>query len=704
MTDAEKATIQDFDKCDFSRLYQYILDNRQAQRITGDKIEARIRTVEPCLTEEEIKKKVRLERKQLREWKQLHMKIQKNRHAFSIIDTRMEPLRQVAIEPPGLFMGRGEHPKAGSIKTRKHPKDVTMNIGYMVRPKIDDLAETDTGFESTGPVSIPCPGYAVPFDWEAYRDFALQRIRKHEESSDSPLPPLEDRSQLRWQQKITAVEYICDQPKSAWADVLCDPRKIWTARWRDPINEEHKYVFLSQSSSIGGSRDIDKFNTARWLAQHRKRIQRAYLKELKALARVPLSTLKPEDPRLAEGRWVAERALALYLIDHLALRAGNTKSDDEADTVGVTTFRAEHMTVSLRDNGSERCTIRLKFLGKDSVEFDRNVAVPEYIAQVAADVRQLSLNEDSSGQGDLFGTVSSANLNYWLAGLLKTSKNETAFSSKTFRTMNASLIFEACLQEKVKEEVDDKQKLAERQEAFGRAYERANLAVAEFCNHRKTVGDGYEAATAKLEAKLADLEQKGKQWEREINRVAKNLDALKESCTNEDAKAEKEFKKQLKRLTSELRKVQRRRDTEMTRMSRLKKRLQRRLMLKDYTLSTSVMNYIDPRITVTWAKKCRVDPHKVWPKTAREKYSWAVLACEAEPFSFVQKPRRKIASTTAESAVTSLNSNTNSSRNEGTLTLLRHAEKGVTEAGIDGNDFDSGSDDVHRPEEIASEQ
>lgn len=33
------------------------------------------------------------------------------------------------VEPPGLFRGRGEHPKMGMMKRRIHPRDITINIG-----------------------------------------------------------------------------------------------------------------------------------------------------------------------------------------------------------------------------------------------------------------------------------------------------------------------------------------------------------------------------------------------------------------------------------------------------------------------------------------------------------------------------------------------------------------------------------------------
>jgi len=33
------------------------------------------------------------------------------------------------VEPPGLFLGRGAHPKTGHIKKRLMPEDITINIG-----------------------------------------------------------------------------------------------------------------------------------------------------------------------------------------------------------------------------------------------------------------------------------------------------------------------------------------------------------------------------------------------------------------------------------------------------------------------------------------------------------------------------------------------------------------------------------------------
>lgn len=44
-------------------------------------------------------------------------------------DGRKEQVGNFRVEPPGLFRGRGEHPKTGRVKTRVQPEQVIINIG-----------------------------------------------------------------------------------------------------------------------------------------------------------------------------------------------------------------------------------------------------------------------------------------------------------------------------------------------------------------------------------------------------------------------------------------------------------------------------------------------------------------------------------------------------------------------------------------------
>jgi DNA topoisomerase-1 len=45
---------------------------------------------------------------------------------------------------------------------------------------------------------------------------------------------------------------------------------------------------------------------------------------------------------------------------------------------------------------------------------------------------------------------------------------------------------------------------------------------------------------------------------------------------------------------------------------------------KAVALGTSKINYMDPRITVAWCKKVELPIEKVFPKTLREKFPWAM--------------------------------------------------------------------------------
>ncbi|KAJ8613197.1 hypothetical protein MRB53_037063 [Persea americana] len=65
-------------------------------------------------------------------------------------------------------------------------------------------------------------------------------------------------------------------------------------------------------------------------------------------------------------------ATAVYLIDQLALRAGNEKGEDEADTVGCCSLKFEHITLR------PPSTVVFDFLGKDSIRYyDEVVVTPQ---------------------------------------------------------------------------------------------------------------------------------------------------------------------------------------------------------------------------------------------------------------------------------------------------------------------------------------
>lgn len=82
------------------------------------------------------------------------------------------------------------------------------------------------------------------------------------------------------------------------------------------------------------------------LQDHIERIRRDYTAELTDKAMVN-----------------RQRATAIYLIDKYALRNGNEKGEDEADTVGCCSLKCGNITLTPPD------AVLFDFLGKDSIRF-----------------------------------------------------------------------------------------------------------------------------------------------------------------------------------------------------------------------------------------------------------------------------------------------------------------------------------------------
>ena len=49
-------------------------------------------------------------------------------YGFCVMDNHRERIANFKIEPPGLFRGRGNHPKMGMLKRRIMPEDIIINM------------------------------------------------------------------------------------------------------------------------------------------------------------------------------------------------------------------------------------------------------------------------------------------------------------------------------------------------------------------------------------------------------------------------------------------------------------------------------------------------------------------------------------------------------------------------------------------------
>ncbi|KAI8456031.1 hypothetical protein BY996DRAFT_6996575 [Phakopsora pachyrhizi] len=252
-------------------------------------------------------------------------------------------------------------------------------------------------------------------------------------------------------------------PGHRWKEVVHLDTACWLATWKENINGSVKYVFLAPSSSLKGQSDLKKFEKARNLKHHIERIRADYRKEL-------------TDNLMA----TRQRATATYLIDKFALRAGNEKTDEEADTFGCCSLRCSHLTLE------PPTTVIFDFLGKDSIRFFQRFDVDE---QVFKNLRIFKKNKGPLD--DVFDRLTTVTLNKHLSDYMQ------GLTAKVFRTYNASFTFEQELEKNMKELKPDAS-VADKIYA----YNKANRQVAVLCNHQRTVSKNHDQTMGKAYEKI----------------------------------------------------------------------------------------------------------------------------------------------------------------------------------------------------------
>jgi DNA topoisomerase-1 len=400
-------------------------------------------------------------------------------YKFCIIDGVQQQVGNYKIEPPGIFLGRGTHPKIGRIKKRIIPEDLTINLSK--------------------DASIPKPNI----------------------------------------------------PGHSWGKIIHDQNVIWLASWKEEITGKNKYIFTSLDSFFKSKSDESKFDLARQLKRKVNVIREDYEKQMTS-----------DDPKNKQ------LATALYFIDNLALRVGGSKdTKEEADTVGVTSLRVEHIT--LLDDSN----IKLDFLGKDSVRYCKKVTVH---MQVYKNIQEFITNKNK--KDDLFDLITSSTLNEYLNSILK------GLTAKVWRTYNASLLFQKEL-DKVKEDKVAEIDPNERLNFLIAMFNQANTAVALLCNHQKSVNTSLDTMLNKIDDRLKELKKKKKIYQdKKAHAKVKNIE---------------------------------------TKIKSLKLKKETKLKMKNVSLGTSKNNYIDPRIIFAFIKKFDIPPEKLFTQTLIKRFEWA---------------------------------------------------------------------------------
>lgn len=415
-----------------------------------------------------------------KEQKQINKDTQNNlEKPYSLvqIDGAAQKIGNFKIEPPGIFLGRGSHPKIGKWKKRILPEDITINL-----------------------------------------------------DKDAPVP----KPHL--------------YPTKKWKKIVHQREAIWLATWKDNITGKNKYVFPSVEGTFKSESDKEKFDLARTLKKKINSIRNKFMQDLKST-----------------DIDIKQYSTALYFIDQLALRVGGKKNKKhQADTVGVSSLRVEHIT--LEDN----FTIKLDFLGKDSIRFCKNIKVDETVYN---NLKEFIIGKDK--KNDIFDKINSSSLNNYLKTFMKN------LSAKVWRTFKASTTFQKELNKITQEEIkhfNENEKINYLLSKFNYA----NTQVALLCNHQKGVS---------------------KNFDEQILKIKNNIKLLKN-------KKKKSKSKDKQKIYS-------------NKISLLKSKLETKIKMKNVSLGTSKTNYIDPRIIIAFSKKFDIPIHKLFTKTLLARFEWA---------------------------------------------------------------------------------
>nr|CAD2157073.1 unnamed protein product [Meloidogyne enterolobii] len=272
---------------------------------------------------------------------------------------------------------------------------------------------------------------------------------------------------------------------------------------------------------------------------------------------------------------IRQRAVALYFIDKFALRAGNEKDTDEAaDTVGCCSLRCEHIKLH-EELDNQKYVVEFDFLGKDSIRYYNRVPVEKAV------FKNLKIFMEGKEPGDdLFDRLDTSSLNAYLKELMD------GLTAKVFRTYNASITLQDQLDKLTNPDDTIHAKLL--------SYNRANRQVAILCNHQRAVPKTHDKAMETLQNKI-----------------------------NEKKKEYKEIKAELKKNKND-EKLQKKYTRVKEQLVKLKTQHTDKDENKQIALGTSKLNYLDPRISVAWCKKYDIPIEKIYSKTQRDKFRWAI--------------------------------------------------------------------------------
>jgi len=277
----------------------------------------------------------------------------------------------------------------------------------------------------------------------------------------------------RWKPAVTTKDVTLNlspdapDPPGEWAGREWRAGELWIAKWTDKLSGKVKYIWFHDATPMKQERVQGKFDLANELESKIGQV-RAHIAE----------GLRSDDLKRRKIATVA------YLIDVFKIRVGDEK-ETEAGTVGATSLQSKHITLHNSPH-----MVKLRFLGKDWVLFERELEVSEEAFR--------NLAEFTSKGGRIFSGITTEAVREFLSGAMP------GLSPKVFRTFSATHLFRERLDSaKVTPDSTDTEKKMVLTEA--------NAAVAQLLNHQEAIPKKWQETYKKRLEMLKSLKgKKGK--------------------------------------------------------------------------------------------------------------------------------------------------------------------------------------------------
>ena len=376
----------------------------------------------------------------------------------------------------------------------------------------------------------------------------------------------------RWKPRITPQDVILNLgedapvPEGAWKSIVHDHSSTWLATWTEQLTEKRKYVWLHDSAFLRQNTDKEKYDKAVKLEKFASKVQKEIIN------------------KMINAKDLNQRKIATvcYLILKLAMRVGDEKDKDEADTVGASTLRVEHIKFPEKDG---KRYIEFNFLGKDSVPWQKTVEINSIDTKGLYDNLKLFM-KNKRNDSEIFDNINSSKVNAFLRKI--DPINVPGLTAKVFRTYLATKIVKEALKNPI---LDVNKRGSESKKIY--VAKIANLKAAIACNHKKGIDPNNPASKKALE-----------RFAESINKKEEAIEKIRNDILAKKWKTETQKKK----LESRIEKIQ------------YQLKLQKET--RDYNLGTSLRNYIDPRVMKNWLDYIELDWKKIYTTTLQRKFKW----------------------------------------------------------------------------------